>query len=246
MANAEDELLTVVVCCLNEEDNIRDTIESVTDLAPDLPLEVEVLMVDDGSTDRTQAMMEDLCEEHDRCRMLVNEQNRGLGASIVRAYDHIREGSWVTDLPGDNEFYFESIWNLLELRDQYDVILGYPANPVVRPLKRRVLSKAYLRLAQFLFGLEYRYLNGMQLYRLEAFKGLDIVNQGHGFTAELLSKAILRDPQLKVGECPFYLRGRKAGESKAFRPSEVTRAIRDMVRAFQSVSEARDRRFATE
>lgn len=242
----EDERLTVVICCFNEEKNVRDTVESVVALAPDLPLEVEVLMVDDGSTDRTRSIMEELCDTHERCRMLVNEQNLGLGGSILRAYEHIRNDSWVTDLPGDNEFCFESIWNFLELRHQYDVILGYPANPVVRPLRRRLFSEAYLRVAQFLFGLNYRYLNGMQLYRLEAFEGLDIVNHGHGFTAELLSKAVLRNPQLEVGECPFHLRGRQAGESKAFRVPEMLRAVRDVARSFQSVSRAREQRFRGE
>ncbi|MFB6264775.1 MAG: glycosyltransferase family 2 protein [Bradymonadaceae bacterium] len=236
----QSELLTVVVCCLNEEENVRETVESVYDEAPDIALDLDVLLVDDGSTDDTRQVMQQLCREHETCRMLAHDENRGLGASLLRAYDHVPDGAWVTCLPGDNEFYFESIHEFLELRDEYDFILGYPANPVVRPFKRRVASRAFLEVAKALFGLNYAYLNGMHMYRIEAVRGLELEASGHAYVPELLSKAILRDRQLEVGECPFHLRGRDAGASNAFQPAAVLEAVWETGRAFRAVSEFRE------
>lgn len=228
MPEAPDELLTVIIPCLNEEGAVGETVADVLDVADRLPMPVEVMLIDDGSTDGTAARMEELCAADARVRMHRNPGNLGLGRSVLEAYERLDPDTWITVIPGDNEFLFESIENFMEMRGDHDVILGYLRNPVIRPIRRRLASSAFTVVANFLYGFDYRYLNGMKMYRAWAFKGIEVRSGGHAYVAELLAKAVLREPRLRVGEAPFAARGRAHGTSKAVRPASILRALRDV------------------
>jgi glycosyltransferase involved in cell wall biosynthesis len=234
------ELLTVIIPSLNEENTIAEAAEAVLEVVPRLPVEVEILLVDDGSTDGTRAAMEAVCARNPRCRLRVNPRNLGVGRSVVASYPDLPPESWVTVFPGDNEFIFESIENHLAVRDRYDLILGYVQNPVVRTIPRRIASQSFIEVTRFLYGFPYRYLNGMKLYKVRVFQGLEVISGGHSFNAELIAKAVLRDPHLRIGEVPFVQRGRTMGTSKAVRPRALARAVKDVVRGFRSVSDYRE------
>jgi glycosyltransferase involved in cell wall biosynthesis len=212
----------------------------VLDVAPTLPVAVEVLMVDDGSTDNTRAFMQQLCDKYEACRMIANQRNVGVGRSVLNAYDYLEPNSWAMVIPGDNEFVFDSITNYLAVREQYDVILGYCQNLMIRSLSRRIASAAYAHVVNLVYGYSYRYHNGMKMYRVRALRGLAVEANGYAFFAELLAKALLRDPTLRVGEVPFIARGRSSGVSKAFRPLAMVRAIYEVYRGSKSVSRYRE------
>ena len=236
-----DELLTVIIPCLNEEDNVAATAQSVFDLAPDLPVDVEILFVDDGSTDDTLSIMREIADGREMCRIMVNSENLGLGRSAMKAYERIDPDSWATILPGDNEFIFESIRNFLEVRGEYDLIVGYLNNAVIRPMFRRLASEAFTQLINFMYGFSHRHLNGMKMYRVSCFRGLDIISSGHAFNAELFAKALLRDPTIRIGEVPYLARGRAHGQTKALRPASVLQAIREVYEGKKSVEAYRER-----
>lgn len=238
---SDRETLYAIVPCLNEESGIATTVDGILRHAATLPVDVRVLMVDDGSTDATRARMEELCAQDERCSMLVNEANLGMGRSVLRAYSEIPAGSWVVGLPGDNELVFESIDNFLEVRDRYDLVLGYIQNPVIRTFNRRLASWAFTKVVSTLYGFPWRYLNGMKMYRIEVFRGIEVVSSGHAFMAEMVAKAQLRRPELRIGEVPFAARGRARGSSKAVRPGSVLRAVADTWRGARSVARYRDR-----
>jgi glycosyltransferase involved in cell wall biosynthesis len=235
-ATDSPELLTVLIPCLNEEENVEETVRDVLSVADGLAVEVEVLLIDDGSTDGTRSLMEAICARESRCRLQANEGNLGLGRSVLRAYRSIHPDSWITVIPGDNEFIFGSIEAYLAVRDRYDVILGYLQNPVIRPLRRRFASRLFTSVASVLYGFNFQYLNGMKMYRARAFQGIEVRSGGHAFVAELLAKAILRSPRLRIGEVPFAARGRAGGSSKAIRPSSIFRAVREVWAGRASVS----------
>ena len=238
------ELLTVIVPCLNEEDSIVSTTEEIyAELERIKPVELRVILCDDGSTDRTGELIEGLCERFPNCRMLQNPKNMGLGMTVKRAYDLVEPNSWVTVLPGDGEIVFASIHEFLKHRDEADLILGYLRNPVIRTFKRRLASSAYNGLANWLYGFDFRYFNGFKMYRLEVFKGIDIVASGHATTVELIAKAVLRQPSLRIMEVPFVWRARHARDSHAFKPSSIVHAVLETQRAYQSVSEFRQRQY---
>src|SRR5207249_30467 len=83
--------LTVAIPALNEERNVASTIASVLSAAAAAPgLAIDIVVVDDGSTDRTAAVVSDLARAHPNVRLLSNPRNLGLGASIRRAITEAR------------------------------------------------------------------------------------------------------------------------------------------------------------
>lgn len=234
------ETLWVIIPCFNEAEGVVETVGDVLRHAAKLPVDVRVLMVDDGSTDGTPERMAALCAAHAECAMIVNPRNMGMGRSVLRAYDQIPDGSWVVVIPGDNELVFSSIDNHLALRGNHDLVFGYLQNAVIRTLPRRLASWAFTKTVNALYGFPWRYLNGMKLYRVEVFRGLEIVSGGHAFMAEMVAKAQLRRPDLRIGEAPFFARGRARGGSKAVRPRAVLRALRDVWRGYRSVGRYRE------
>ena len=236
------EKLCVLVPCLNEQGLVRRTVEEVLEHADRIAIRVEVVMIDDGSTDGTREVMQELCDEDHRCRLIAHDVNRGLGRCVTEAYATIDDDTWVTVFPGDSEFVFaESIDNLLAARHGHDVVLGYLYNPVVRKLGRRIASTGFLKLTKTIYGFRWRSLNGMKLYRAEAFKGIHVVSGGHAYVAELLAKAQLRRPDLRITEAPFISRGRAIGDSHAIKPMSVIRAVRETYKGAQDVGKYRDK-----
>jgi glycosyltransferase involved in cell wall biosynthesis len=239
---AGNEKLCVLVPCLNEEGLVRRTVEEVLQHADRISMQVEVVMIDDGSTDGTRKVMQALCDEDGRCRLIAHDANRGLGRCVTEAYETIDDDTWVTVFPGDSEFVFaESIDNLLAARHGHDVVLGYLYNPVVRKLSRRIASTGFLKLTKTIYGFRWRSLNGMKLYRASAFKGIHVVSGGHAYVAELLAKAQLRRPDLRITEAPFISRGRAIGDSHAIKPMSVVRAIRETYKGAQDVGRYREK-----
>ena len=234
------ETLWVIVPCLNEAEGVVETVGDVLRHAPRLPVDVRVLMVDDGSIDGTPERMAELCAAHPECSMLVNPRNQGTGRSVLRAYDRIPDGSWVAVIPGDNELVFASIENHLAIRERHDLVFGYLQNAVIRTIPRRLASWVFTQTVNTLYGFTWRYLNGMKLYRVEVFRGLEIVSSGHAFMAEMVAKAQLRRPDLRIGEAPFVARGRARGQSKAVRPQAILRALGDVWRGYRSVARFRE------
>jgi len=235
-----DETLVVVVPCYNEEANIEQTVQSIRSVAEELPLRVEVLLIDDGSSDDTKGKISDLCRRYGYSAM-YNPNNRGVGWSLLEAYKQIDPGHWVTIMPGDNEIDFASIKGFVQSRGDFDLILGYLQNPVIRPLGRRLFSVAYMRTVRIIYGFPFRYLNGMKLFRADVFQGIDVEASGHAFNSELLAKAILRNPSLRIGEAPFVARGRATGNSNAIRPSVVAQSVVEVGRGWRSVARFREK-----
>ncbi len=80
----------------------------------------------------------------------------------------------------------------------------------------------------------------MKMYRVEVFKGLEVVSKGHAFNAELIAKAILRAPDMRIGEVPFVTRGRAEGVSKAFSIRSAAKAAYEVMSGHKSVADYRD------
>ncbi|MCP4006202.1 MAG: glycosyltransferase family 2 protein [bacterium] len=240
MTETNREQLTVIIPCRDEAHNVEQAVDSVYRVIPELDLDVHILLVDDGSVDDTALIMERLCKENPDCRMRVNKHNLGLGRTVLNSYPDIPSDHWISVFPGDNELIFGSIRNLLALRKDHDLVLGYLQNQVIRTLRRRLASYSFSAVVRFIYAFPYRYLNGLKLYKARVFKDIEVVSSGHAFNAELLAKAILRNPNLRVTEAPFTARGRSLGASKAIQPTSILKAIRDVYMGYRSVCRYRD------
>jgi hypothetical protein len=117
--------LTVASPALNEERNIAAAIRSVLEAAATVPeLSVEIIAIDDSSTDRTAEIIEGLCRDHANLRLLRNPRNIGLGASLRRAIADGRGEKFLV-VPGDNDMPRATVELLFRSAYLADVVMCY-------------------------------------------------------------------------------------------------------------------------
>ncbi len=210
-----------------ESENILQTLENVTRALEPLDIAHEILVVDDGSSDGTGALVTANLGRFPAARLLVNERNMGFGWSYRRgveaaALDHI------VMVHGDNAWGWETLREFFSHVGEADIIIGYTRQMHrSRTWRRTAISKTFTLLLNLATGRRLRYYNGLQIHPAAVLKSLRIESSGYGFQAEVLVKG-LRLTQTYV-EVPMDLTERKHGESKAFRVKnfvDVARTLR--------------------
>jgi glycosyltransferase involved in cell wall biosynthesis len=230
--------LSVVIPAYCESENILHTLENVTRALEPLDLAHEILVVDDGSTDGTGAMVTANLTRFPGVRLLVNERNMGFGWSYRRgveaaALDHI------VMVHGDNAWGWETLRDFFGHVGDADVIIGYTRQMHrSRTWRRTIISKAFTLLLNLMTGRRLKYFNGLQIHPASVLKSLRIESSGYGFQAEVLVKSLrLTNTYIEV---PMDLIERKHGESKAFRVKnfvDVAKTLR-LLRSLESTAAA--------
>jgi GT2 family glycosyltransferase len=144
--------MTVVIPCLNEEENIRPAYEeTVAELSRYSAL--EILFVDDGSTDGTLDVIRDLAESDARVSYLSFSRNFGLEAAFSAGYRYAKH-DWILHLDADLQFPPGQAHALVAAADKgYDAVFGIRQNRR-DPYVRRLSSRVHDLLARRLFGIE--------------------------------------------------------------------------------------------
>jgi dolichol-phosphate mannosyltransferase len=83
----------------------------------------EIVIVDDGSTDATPAILDGLAAENDHVTVLHAPRNQGHGPSLRRAFEE-SEGDWIFQIDSDGQQLAAELWDLWALRDQADLVVG--------------------------------------------------------------------------------------------------------------------------
>ena len=207
--------LSIIIPAYNESENIIDTLDNVARALDPLRIRHEILVIDDGSSDATAALVTGSLNRFPAVRLLVNERNMGFGWSYRRgveaaALDHI------VMVHGDNAWGYETLRDFFSRVGQADVIVGYTRNMwSSRTATRTLISKGYTVLVNLITRRRLHYYNGLQIHAAPVLKSLTIQSSGYGFQSEVLVKSLRRSQT--VIEVPMDLTERAKGESKAFR-----------------------------
>jgi glycosyltransferase involved in cell wall biosynthesis len=183
-------LITFVIPALNEEDVIVRVVGDVVGELDALRLDYEIVLIDDGSRDRTGALMDELAAANERIRVIHNGRNVGLGESYKRGLAEAR-GDYLMMLCGDGGFPAASLPLVLAQLGTADILVPYMLNlaRIKTPL-RLILSRTYTTLLNVLFGQRIRYYNGLPVHKTANLRSLEIKSSGFGFQAEILIKLI--------------------------------------------------------
>ena len=211
--------LSVIVPAYCEAGNICGTIENVSAALADLSIDHEILVIDDGSTDGTSALVAASRARHPEVRLLVNERNMGFGWTYRRGVQAASR-RFIVMVHGDNAWGAATLKDLFKHVGEADIVVGYTRDMWrSRTLTRTVISKAFTTVVNLMTGHRLKYYNGLQIHRADVLKALDIESTGFGFQAEVLVKALRVAPSYV--EVPMELREREVGDSKAFRLKNV-------------------------
>jgi len=215
---------------LNEEDNVTPIVQEALAVLPRFADDVEITVVDDGSTDRTGAIADELAMKDPRVRVIHHGTRRGYGGA-VRSGLVAATKPWIFFTDGDRQFALEDLVRLVEVADGADAVVGYRIKRA-DPARRLFVAWVYNRLIRLLFGGGWRDVDcAFKLFRRDVFARVPLErvrSNGAFFSPELLitlRRAGVRVRQVGVRHFP-----RTAHEPKGASPRVILRAIRDLLR----------------
>jgi glycosyltransferase involved in cell wall biosynthesis len=215
--------LSVVLPAYNEEENIRVALQKALDCLPRMADEFEVIVVDDGSRDRTAEIAHAMVvENYPLIRLLRHVENRGYGAALRTGFRHARyELVFYTD--SDNQFDIAELEYALPMMADHDVVVGfrvYRYDSVLRVLT----SHGYNLLVRLLFRVKVRDVDcAFKVFRREVLDKISIECSDFFVDTELVAKA--RKWNFRIAEKGVRHYPRAAGETTVH-PSDIPRTLR--------------------
>ena len=221
--------LTFFFPAYNEEENLAETVQRALDeIGPLVDGSIEVLAVDDGSTDRTPELADALAAADPRVRV-HHQENRGYGGALRAGFANAR-GELVCFSDGDLQFDLREMSRLLDrLADgtrPVDVVIGFRRKRRDPP-HRIFIAKTYNAIVSVLFGLRVRDIDcAMKLFKREVFEGLRLDADSPFLSAELLIKLRARGERIAQLGVTHYPRAAGTNTGASFR--KILRTFRDI------------------
>jgi len=220
----ENELnLSVIMPALNEEKNILAAINNTLNSFKDFSINGEIVIINDGSTDKTSELIHGAMKNNKNIRMIEHKTPQGIGASFWDGVDNAY-GDVVVLLPGDNENDSVEIFRYCKLLEHVDIVIPFVFNREVRSLLRNFYSYLYRFIINTTFLVNFNYTNGTVLYRKIVLKKLKYRSNGFFFQTDILIRLIKQN--YLFAEVPYKLSQRGHGKSKAISFPSLLQVIR--------------------
>lgn len=206
--------VSFVVPALNEEDIVQDVIHDIWSQADALLNTFELILINDGSTDKTGQIMDQSSTELSHVRVLHNQTNKGLGEAYKKGLAEA-QFEYVMMLCGDGGLPASNLPHILEKIGEADIIIPYMTN--LRKIKspfRYLISRSYTGLLNLIFGYSLEYYNGLPLHKTKLVRALDISSGGFGFQGEIIIKLLKSNHTFAEVACEG---AEKTSNSTAFR-----------------------------
>ncbi len=226
--------ISIIVPCLNEAPNIAGTVGSIKRALDESGRfsDYEILIFDDGSTDKTGEVADGLSEENRHIIVIHNERNMGFGYNYTEGVRRAAK-EFVIMVPGDNEIPTDAILAAFSRVGDADIVVPYTANTWVRPLSRRVVSRAFTVSINTLFGLRLRYYNGTCVIKADLLKQVPMTTWGFAYMAAILVRLIRSGASYT--EVGINIAQRSSGNSKAFMPGNIVSVLTAIISLFWEV-----------
>jgi glycosyltransferase involved in cell wall biosynthesis len=225
--------LSVVLPAYNEEGVIARTVEGVDDVVARLADDYEIIVVNDGSRDRTAERLAELQRRFPRLRVQTHPHNQGYGSALASGFSAAtKDLVFLTD--GDKQFDVAELAAFLPEMDEHtDLVIGWRRNRADPPL-RLVNAWGWKLLVNGLFGYTARDVDcAFKLFRRSVWESIPVHSRGATFSAELLVKA--RRVGYRVKERPVSHLPRTAGSPTGAKPAVIVRAFIELFRLWRNL-----------
>lgn len=217
--------LSLVIPAYNEAAVIAQAVREAGEALGEVFADFEILVVDDGSSDDTAAVVEELLPGAPHARLLHHDVNRGYGAALRTGFEAARF-ELVAFTDADCQFDLLDLGKLALLAGQYPIVVGYRAARK-DSWKRRFFSRGYNRLARTLLGTRVRDVDcALKVYRRAVLAQLLPESRGFFVNTEMMTRA--RQLGFPVAEVAVTHRPRPRGQSKVSL-REIPRTVRTLL-----------------
>lgn len=225
--------LSVFFPCYNEERAIHKLITDAYHILPKVAEIFEVIIINDGSDDKTHMIASKLQKRFDNLSIVNHEENMGYGAALQSGFSRAKH-EWVFFTDGDGQFNLSDILSFLPYAKTHNVIIGYRKNRADNII-RRFNAISYKLLLVLLFNLNVKDVDcAFKLINKNVINQFSLSSNGAFLSAELLIK--IKNKSIVFKEIPVNHYPRNNGISTGNNPLVVLRALKDALRFFISGS----------
>lgn len=207
----------------NEEKNIDKVVKDAIPIAEKYADKWEILMVDDGSKDKTLEKANALAKENPNIRAITHTPNRGYGAALKEGFENSKYDVIVfTD--GDGQFDFSEVRGFVENINNYDLVIGYRRKRQDKFI-RHILMYMLKFWDKLFFGFWFKDIDcGFKMFNKTALlEIMPLRSEGAMITTEILAKAKRKKLRIKQVEVSHY--PRKFGTQTGANFPVIVRAV---------------------
>lgn len=226
--------LSVVVACFNEEANLKRFPAEVFPVLKECSHDFELVLIDDGSSDHSLKVMENLRSQFPAVVVIKHSKNLGLGAALRAGFDQAT-GDAILTMDADLTFHPRELPPMLQVYDgQTDCVMGSPFLGAMQgvSLLRRFLSWGVNTVYRILLGVDVSSVSSIfRLYRASVLRTLSLTRTSFDINAEILFQILAVGGVVR--EVPVTLGTRIYGESKINTVREIKNHLRMFGRILQ-------------
>ncbi len=224
--------ISVILPAYNEEDNIVKTLDQTSAFLKSLGTDYEIIVVNDGSTDRTADLVRDMISSNPCIHMIQHPVNLGYGAALKSG---LRKASrplvFFTD--SDQQFDITEIKKLFDWIGSYPIVIGYRESRKDH-FVRRAMAWGWGALIRVLFELNVKDIDcAFKLFRNRVFEEISIDSIGAFVNSEILIRA--RKKGFAIKEVPVAHFRRESGVPSGAKPRIILRAFRELVKLYREL-----------
>lgn len=219
--------LSIVIPVYNEEKNIVPTIKNIYSSIKNLNFKIEILIIDDGSNDKTNEKLKILKKRYKEIKIYKNKKNQGFGYSFKLGLKLANKERFLL-LPGDNPIDRINLRKFLRNFNNFDFTYSYTSKMYeCRGLIRTLISRLFTIIVNILTSNNYKYFNGFQIHQTNVLKKIKIENEHYTFQTELFLKTIKK--YKKINSIDIKTKNRIEGATKAFKIKNINETIRFLI-----------------
>lgn len=217
--------ISAVLPAYNEEEVIETTVartfQALSQLVPDF----EIIVVNDGSKDRTGAIVASIAVREPRVRLVNHQINQGAGAALVSGFFNARK-RYTFYMDSDGQFDIYDLARLLPYLGEYDGVFGYRYDRQDPPL-RKLNAWGWNHVVRFVFRVSVRDIDcAFKIFRTDYFHNVVLEAKG----ALLLTEVVYKFARAGYSytEVPVQHLPREKGEATGAKPGVILKAFREM------------------
>lgn len=219
--------LTLILPAYNEEENIVPVVEAALRTLPGYTDVFEIIVVDDGSRDRTGELVRQMVDRDKRVRLASHKRNRGYGAALTSGF-RASTGDYVMFMDADRQFDIADLRLLAPFVEEYDIVAGFRMERN-DPLHRRLFAESFNVAVRVLFGVHLRDIDcAFKIFRGELIRGMTLTSPGALINTEIQAKARRQGARLQQVGVHHY--PRVAGSPTGGSPRVILRALGETLR----------------
>jgi glycosyltransferase involved in cell wall biosynthesis len=230
--------LSIVMPVFNEEEALPSVLEEAMSSIARAPFSCEFLLCDDGSSDRSPAILDQWRKRHPNViRILRHEKNQGIAAACRTLFGAAR-GKYVFLNASDGQWKTADCLDLMAVRDRYDLVIATRRKKRQNyTLWRSIVSDVFNLMPLVLFGVRTYDAGSNKLYKAELLQ-IPLISRSVFAEAERIIRSQRRGFRVGAVDVDFYPRA--GGHSTGVRFGVIVRSVADLFRCWWRIMICRD------